>query len=139
MSDGRVQLQSLILFYSIPTVTTEANVPVPVTAEPNDVKRLSVAYLMWLPPFGLFGLHQFYLRRYSIGFLYLFTLGIFGISWFLDAVRMFWLVRDANRRVKRAAQLQKQGAFSDDDENDELSLLDAYMLWFPLGLFGEMR
>lgn len=69
----------------------------------------------------------------------MFTLGIFGISWLLDAVRMFWLVRDANRRVEEAKQKQKQGAFSDDDENDELSLLDAYILWFPLGLFGEIR
>lgn len=94
---------------------------------------------MWLPPSGLLGFHQFYLRRYFFGFLYMFTLGIFGISWLLDAVRMFWLVRDANRRVEEAKQKQKQGAFSDDDENDELSLLDAYILWFPLGLFGEIR
>jgi TM2 domain len=96
------------------------------------------AYLLWLPPFGLLGLHQFYLRRHSFGILYVFTLGIFGFWWLIDAIRMPSLVRSANRRVERAAVEQKQGVFNDDDEDDELSLVDAYALWFPLGLFGEM-
>ena len=35
---------------------------------------------------GIFGAHRFYLRRYALGILYFFTLGIFGIGWLVDIV-----------------------------------------------------
>lgn len=35
---------------------------------------------------GFFGIHQFYIGRKGKGFIYLFTLGIFGIGWILDII-----------------------------------------------------
>ena len=37
---------------------------------------------------GMFGLHKFYRKEYKKGFLYLFTLGLFGIGWMVDTVRL---------------------------------------------------
>lgn len=36
--------------------------------------------------FGYLGAHKFYERKTGIGFLYLFTLGIFGLGWIIDIV-----------------------------------------------------
>lgn len=33
---------------------------------------------------GMFGVHKFYLGRIGMGFLYLFTYGVFGIGWLID-------------------------------------------------------
>ena len=54
------------------------------------------AYVLWLPPFGLFGLHQFYLGRIRWGIFYLLTGGVFGIGWLVDVFRIPDLVRQAN-------------------------------------------
>ena len=35
---------------------------------------------------GILGAHRFYVGRYGLGVLYLFTLGIFGIGWLVDIV-----------------------------------------------------
>lgn len=37
---------------------------------------------------GYLGAHYFYTRRAGMGFLYLFTLGLFGIGWIVDIVRI---------------------------------------------------
>lgn len=98
-------------------------------------KSLSDAYLLWFP-LGLIGLHHFYLRRYAFGFLYLFTGGGCGIGWLIDAFRMPCLVREANRRIRNAGVT---GANLDigDDQEEEISVVDAYIMWFPLGLIGN--
>lgn len=36
--------------------------------------------------FGFFGAHKFYLKKHKIGVLYLFTLGLFGVGWFIDCI-----------------------------------------------------
>lgn len=38
--------------------------------------------------FGLFGIHYFYAGRVGMGVLYLFTLGLFGIGWLIDIIRI---------------------------------------------------
>lgn len=48
--------------------------------------------LAWLDFFiclflGFFGIHKFREKKVGMGFLYLFTLGIFGIGWFVDSVK----------------------------------------------------
>ncbi|XP_063438529.1 uncharacterized protein LOC134719470 [Mytilus trossulus] len=68
-------------------------------------------YLIWIW-FGILGGHHFYLRRYKAGFLYLFTLGCFGIGWLVDLVRIPWIVRDYNL---------------DHVEQDEITFSDAFM------------
>lgn len=35
---------------------------------------------------GFFGVHRFYLRKKITGFVYLFTLGLFGVGWIFDLV-----------------------------------------------------
>jgi TM2 domain-containing membrane protein YozV len=47
------------------------------------IKSKGIAYLLWFF-LGLFGAHKFYLEKIGTGILYLFTLGIFGIGWFID-------------------------------------------------------
>lgn len=62
----------------------------------NRYKRYADdVYLIWFL-FGLLGGHHFYLKRYKSGLVYFFTLGCFGIGWFVDLVRLPWLVRDFN-------------------------------------------
>ena len=38
--------------------------------------------------FGYFGAHYFYVGRWGMGFVYLFTGGLFGIGWLVDIVRI---------------------------------------------------
>lgn len=40
--------------------------------------------------FGFFGAHKFYLKRNKIGILYLFSIGLFGIGWFIDCI-LIWI------------------------------------------------
>lgn len=40
--------------------------------------------------FGFFGAHKFYLKKYKIAVLYLFTIGLFGIGWFIDCI-IIWI------------------------------------------------
>ena len=54
------------------------------------------AYLQALP-MGLFGFHHFYLGNYKRGFLYLCTLGVFGLGLVVDLFIMPMLVKEANK------------------------------------------
>ena len=105
-------------------VTQPTSVAVVVGAVRSE-KKLVEAYLLAFP-LGFLGLHHFYLRRYGFGALYFFTFGLLGVGWLSDLFRMPCLVREANRR--QAAP----------EEDDQKSLSDAYVLWFPLfGLLGD--
>ncbi|KAK3087033.1 hypothetical protein FSP39_000700 [Pinctada imbricata] len=68
-------------------------------------KTVDDAYVLWIPPFGLLGLHHFYLERPLWGMLYMFTVGCFGIGWLVDGCRMPCLVKDVNRNRRSAKQL----------------------------------
>ena len=63
-------------------------------------KSKGVAYAIWLF-LGLLGGHQFYLRKYGMGLLYLFTGGVFGIFWLIDAFRLSKMVDVYNYRYAR--------------------------------------
>lgn len=39
---------------------------------------------------GYLGLHKFYERKIGLGILYLCTLGLFGIGWFIDTIKLFF-------------------------------------------------
>ena len=73
---------------------------------------------------GFFGAHHFYLRRYGFGVLYLFTFGLFGVGYLVDWFRVPCLVKEANERIQNPSKPK------------EKSIFDAYLLWFPGGLFG---
>lgn len=101
------------------------SLPVIITAFPLPAKSLLDAYLLCIP-LGFLGLHHFYLKRYGFGVLYFFTGGLLGIGWIVDMFRLPRLVRQTNRMLNNPA----------DDDFRRLSLCDAYLLWFPLGLLG---
>lgn len=47
---------------------------------------------MWIDFFiclflGMFGVHKFREKKIGIGILYLCTMGLFGIGWFIDCIR----------------------------------------------------
>lgn len=89
-------------------------------------KSLFEAYILCMP-FGILGLHNFYLKRYGFGFLYFFTFGLCGVGWLVDMVRMPCLVKEANRKI------------DNPNEFEPVTLTDAYILWFPLGILGELQ
>lgn len=82
-------------------------------------KKLAEAYILGIP-FGLFGAHNFYLGRKKFGILYACTLGLFGLGYLFDLVRMKWLVRHANRH----------GA-------DAKMVSDCYLIGVLGGIFGN--
>ena len=55
---------------------------------------------MFHMPLGFLGLHHFYLDRPLWGVLYFFTIGMFGIGWLVDLVRLPWLVKEHNMKLK---------------------------------------
>lgn len=61
------------------------------------MKSKSVAYLLWFF-FGLLGGHRFYLGRFTSGFIYLITGGVFGIGWFIDLFLLSEMVNIYNLR-----------------------------------------
>lgn len=54
-------------------------------AAPSSPKSRLAAVLLCVF-LGVFGAHRFYLGHMLIGFVYLFTLGAFGIGWLVDLV-----------------------------------------------------
>lgn len=81
-------------------------------------KKLAEAYILGIP-FGLFGAHHFYLGRKGFGIVYACTLGLFGLGYIYDLIRMRWLVKHANRHG-----------------TDMKMVSDCYLIGFLGGLFG---
>ena len=63
---------------------------------------LMSAYLLWLPPLGLLGLHRYYLDRPLSASVYLLSGGFFGIGWALDLICLPALTREANEQHARS-------------------------------------
>jgi hypothetical protein len=64
------------------------------------MKDKTIAYLLWCGCFvGVCGLHRIYNGRYGTGFLWLFTLGFFGIGQIIDLFTIPGMVEDANNRA----------------------------------------
>eukprot|EP01133_Synstelium_polycarpum_P008472 gene8472-9964_t len=58
-------------------------------------KSIGLAYFLWFF-LGIFGVHRFYLQRNVSAFIYLFTLGLFGIGWLVDLFLLPSMVRHFN-------------------------------------------
>ncbi|XP_070571000.1 TM2 domain-containing protein DDB_G0277895-like [Ptychodera flava] len=113
---------------SVSTMQTD-QVQAPVVTIVVDVPEKSIckAYLFCFP-FGFVGLHQFYLGRYGWGMVYFFTLGLFGVGFVCDLVRLPCLVKSINEENRAKAfghPLLKQKRLD-----------DAYIACIPLGLLG---
>lgn len=86
-----------------------------------DKRSVGTAYIMSIPPFGLFGAYHYYLGNYGLGIAYTLSLGIFSIGWIVDLFRMKTLVRAAN----------------DPTSDHGTTKVTAYILCVsPLGIFG---
>jgi TM2 domain-containing membrane protein YozV len=71
------------------------------------MKDKTIAYLLWCGCLvGLCGLHRIYNGKYGTGFLYLFTLGLFGIGQIVDLFTIPGMVEDANNRMLIASMGQ---------------------------------
>jgi len=55
--------------------------------EEYSSKNRMVALILCIV-FGMFGLHYFYVRKTGMGILYLLTVGVFGIGWLIDIIRI---------------------------------------------------
>lgn len=55
----------------------------PTVSPKSKIIALCLAILL-----GYFGAHQFYAGKTNMGWLYLFTVGLFGIGWIVDIVRI---------------------------------------------------
>jgi hypothetical protein len=56
---------------------------------------VTTAYVLWFF-LGILGVHRFYLGRTWSGVLFLFSLGIFGIGWIVDAFLIPQMVEEEN-------------------------------------------
>ncbi|GFO20813.1 hypothetical protein PoB_004731800 [Plakobranchus ocellatus] len=87
------------------------------------------AYLLAITPIGLFGGLHFYLNRPYIGLLYMCTVGVFGLGYLVDLFRAPILVKEANMK-----KLHKKDPTQ--PLPPQISIVDAYLTWFPFGIFG---
>ncbi len=60
----------------------------PMRTVPPGVKKNKWTAFFLCVFFGAFGLHKFYEGKNSLGLLYLFTMGLFGIGWVIDIVSL---------------------------------------------------
>ena len=80
---------------SSPITHTQGRVPNPAGLPKRE---LGLAYLFCIF-FGIFGGHRFYLGQTTLGFVYLFTAGLFCIGWIVDLTRLPDLVQLRNREL----------------------------------------
>ena len=69
------------------------------TATRTSTHSVAVGYLLWI--FGFTGSHRFYFGKPVTGTIWLFTFGVFGIGWLVDAFLIPSLERDAARDYAR--------------------------------------
>lgn len=111
---------------------------------PPKLKSLTVAYLLWFPPFGILGFHRFYLGHLFHGILYLFTLGYFGIGWLADCFLLRKIVKDTNWQIEYDAEHPEEMTKVRENECAcrplyYCSVIDAYILTLPpFGIFGKI-
>lgn len=68
----------------------------PVVMVQQDTHSKLIGYLLWL--IGFTGAHRFYYGKPLTGILWLFTFGLFGIGWIIDAFLIPQMDDEANYR-----------------------------------------
>ncbi|XP_069102878.1 uncharacterized protein [Argopecten irradians] len=110
----------IVDFFRIPSLVSIYNTPL---ENVPKKKSQTTAYLFALSPFGVLGLHHYYLNRWKWGLLYTVTCGVFGVGWLVDLFRVPYLIHRENRHLRG----EGLGLVHTDD---------VYLLWFSFGLFG---
>ena len=64
-------------------------------------RELWDVYMLWFF-LGLIGVHKFYLNKFGMGILYIFTGGIFLIGWLVDLFTIPSQVRKYNEQIAQA-------------------------------------
>ena len=90
-------------------------------------KRISLALLLWLPPFGFVGAHHAYLGRHTYALASALTLNMLFMGWIMDAVRIPMLVFSVNF----PSASKTSSVF--------LTFSEYFLLWLLFGLFGGHR
>lgn len=114
---GVVLVGYLVDLWRMRALVDEANGAA--AAGSNDMGDLRV---LGGPPGGLLGLHHFYLGRPAWGLAYMLSGGLLGVGFLADQCRMASL-------LERSRQ---PGGF-------EKRIGEAWLLWFPMGVFGLHR
>ncbi|ESP02601.1 hypothetical protein LOTGIDRAFT_237918 [Lottia gigantea] len=110
----------LVDLFRIPHMVNDCNSEVKVY-EPHS---MFASYVLCVSPFGILGLHHYYLNRPIWGILYTFTFGLLGVGWVVDWFRCYHLVIRA----------REEGNGKRDESLKYID--DMYVLWFPLGWLG---
>lgn len=63
------------------------------------MKKNWLSWLLWLPPFGILGMHKLYLNNPLMALIYFFTGGGCMFGWITDAFSMNKQVTEANRKT----------------------------------------
>lgn len=90
-------------------------------------RKTLVAYLLAIPPLGLFGMHKFYLRRPVLGVLYFFTGGLLLVGWLYDLVTMSEQVQAFNVKNKLEPNIEEILESEIDELEEELEELHLEM------------
>lgn len=64
----------------------------------RNTHSIGVGYILWI--FGFTGAHRFYYGKPVSGTIWLFTFGLFGIGWLIDALLIPGMDRRADRRYQ---------------------------------------
>lgn len=92
---------------------------------PQKPRKTPVAYMLAIPPLGLFGLHKFYLRRPVLGVLYFFTGGLFLVGWLYDLVTMSDQIAEFNHKHETQPSMEEILELEIDDLEDALEVAHA--------------
>jgi TM2 domain-containing membrane protein YozV len=63
---------------------------------PIPTHSVAIGYILWI--FGFLGAHRFYYGRQITGIIWMFTLGLLGIGWLIDAFLIPSMARQASHR-----------------------------------------
>lgn len=87
-------------------------------------RNYSTAYALWcFCFFSLCGIQRLYARRYFSGFLYLITLGFFGLGQFIDLFLIPNMIDEENLKLKALYGYQpNQGSFAQASESRVVNL-----------------
>ena len=103
MSGGLLGLGTLSDAFQLAYLLDRSNHP-----DAYDRYSLFTAYQLLIPPFGLLGLHQRYIGKTALAWLYAATAGLLGLGLLYDVCTLPKQVREANARHAAASQQQRQ-------------------------------